>query len=230
MDSIRDLMNAAQGKIAQENKKPDEPLNPAIVELVNQLFTFFYSICRGFEKQYQDPKRLNMEKTQWMRAFHDEKILSRDQVEHGIKRTRRESPINTPTIGQFLDWCTPSNEALGVPTVDRAYDEACKNSHPTAEKVWSHKLVAHAAKLTGSYLLSTSARSVSYPVFQRNYEISIRDWRAGKPIDEIKPPIALEKINNPVKNEESRRKAMCEAYMALGRDDLAAKYCDRETF
>lgn len=199
-----------------------EPLSPAIAELVNQLFTFFYSICRGFDKQYHDPKRLNMEKTQWMKAFQDEKILSREQIEHAIKRTRRESPIYTPTIGQFLDWCTPSNDALGIPSLDCAYGEACKNSHPSSDKVWSHKLVQHAWRLTGSYMLSTSARSVSYPVFQRNYEIAVRDWKAGKAIEEINPPLALE-MSHGVQTAESRRKAIYESYMLLGRDDLAAK-------
>lgn len=227
MDAISDLMKIAQGKIGSEPSE-SKPLDPAIVGLINDIFIFFYSVCRGFEKQYSDQKRLNIEKTQWMKAFIHEGIRSKAQVEQGIIRTRRETPIYTPTIGQFLDWCTPSLNALGVPTTDQAYDEACKNSHPSADKNWSHKLVAHAAKLTGSYLLSTSARSVSYPVFQRNYEISIRDWRGGKKIDEIKPPIALEKIKDPVQNAESRRKSLYEAYVKLGRLDLAAKYVDGE--
>ena len=216
MDKFSDLVESAHSKIGAESEHSEEqPLNPVIVELVNRLFGFFYSICRGFEKQYHDPKRLNMEKTQWILAFQDEGFKSKADIENGIKRTRRESPINTPTIGQFIDWCIPTNEAMAVPSLDSAYAEACKNSHPASDKVWTHKLVAHAWKLTGSYLLSNSPRSSSFPVFQRNYEISIREWRAGKPIAEIEIPLA---INAPIKSEHSqelRKKAIADCLKML---------------
>ncbi len=215
MEDIGDLMQKAELKIKQAGEQQQKPLDNAIVELVNQLFAFFYSICRGFEKQYHDPKRLNMEKTQWMKAFQDEKIFTREQVEHGIKQARRVTPIYTPTIGQFLDWCTPTNEALGVPPLDRAYDEACRNSHPSADKIWTHKLVQHAWKLTGSYFLSTSARSSTYPVFQRNYEIAIREWRAGKTIADIEAPIAITKQADPQQSEEIRKKAISDCMAML---------------
>lgn len=183
---------AINAEKTEKAEKISDQLDPRAVELVNRLFTFFYSVCRGFEKQYHEPKKLSMEKTQWMRAFQDEGLVTFPQILPGIKRVRRETPINTPTIGQFIDYCTPTDEALGVPTLDEAYREACKNSYfAETEKVWTHKLVHHAWKLTGAYNLASCTRDTSYPIFRRNYEITIRDWRAGKAIEEIHPLKAI---------------------------------------
>lgn len=212
MDDIRDVVKRAEETIVNQQERV---IPGFIVKLVNDLFTLFYGICRGFLKQYEDTKRLSIEKTQWMIAFMDEGINSMEQINLGVARTRRQSPINTPTIGQFLDWCIPSNQALQVPDLNSAYDEACRNSHPCAEKSWSHKLVQHAWKLTGSYFLANSARSVTYPVFERNYAIAIREWRAGKEISEIKIPLALESPVNVKRSEDISRKAIADCMKML---------------
>src|ERR1017187_3674214 len=117
MERISDLLDKGLIKQLPGNEKVDNQLDPFIVKLVNNLFAFFFSICRGFEKQYSDPKRLVMEKNQWILAFQDEGLTDMKRIDFGMKRTRRESPIYTPTIGQFLDWCIPKPEELGIPLV-----------------------------------------------------------------------------------------------------------------
>ncbi len=167
----------------------DEPLDPKAVETVNKLFVFFYGTCRGFEKQYQDPRKLNIEKTQWFRVFTDEKLTDMTRVNWGIKRCRIESPINTPTLGQFLKWCEPTPEQLGVPDVEKAYTEAVQNSYPGCEKKWTHQAIYHAWKMCNTFDLSNLPKKSTFPVFERNYEITIRMLARNEPLAEI--PLGL---------------------------------------
>ena len=196
MEHISNLINTASLSVKREEEKYNISLDPHVGDVINKLFTFFYSICRGFEKQYQDPKRLIMEKTQWVRAFMDERLDKLEKIQHGIKRCRLESPINTPTIGQFIKWCTPTPESLGIPHLNSAYNEACKNSSPyTTEKKWSHQAVYHAYSMCNSYDLVNLPKENTFPIFERNYDITVKMIMRGEPLKTI--PIALTHNKNP---------------------------------
>ncbi len=190
MAHISSLINTSSLSIKREESKYDTSLDPHITGVVNKLFVFFYSICRGFDKQYQDPKRLNVEKTQWIRAFTDVGFNTLEKIQLGVKKCRLESPINTPTIGQFVTWCTPSVEELEIPSLEDAYSEACKNSSPyNTEKKWSHQAVYHAWKMCNSYELANLPKKNTFSVFERNYDITVKMIMRGEPLKEI--PIAI---------------------------------------
>lgn len=190
MKHISEIVKTESLSVKREETEENSALNPHVVAVVNKVFSVFYTICRGFEKQYHDPKRLNMEKTLWYKGFTKLGLDSLAKVKLGLEKCNIESPINTPTLKQFVEWCTPTAEDLNLPSLDFAYDEACKNAHPSANKLWTHEVVKHAAKATGSYLLSNSPRSKSFPVFQRNYEIACRKFIKGESISDIPKGIA----------------------------------------
>lgn len=181
MEHISNLVHNSVLETKRAEKQTSAPLCQKAVAVVNDLFGLFYSLCRGFEKQYADQNRLKVEKTQWMRGFTDLGIDSLEKVSFGIKKTRMESPINTPTFGQFVKWCSPTTQELGLPSVEDAYAEACFLSTPyEREKVWSSVVVKHAATQTGSYVLNTFAKIKSFPLFERNYEEAVKQFRNGK--------------------------------------------------
>lgn len=177
-------------------------LDPQAVQIVNKLFVFFYGTCRGFEKQFQDPRKLNIEKTQWFRVFTDEKLTDMKRITWGIKRCRIESPINTPTIGQFLKWCEPSMEQLGLPETEKAYEEAVRNSYPQCEKKWTHDAIYHAWKMCNSFDLYNLPKKNSFPIFQRNYEITTRMLARGEPLTAIPLGLSHDK-ESPMQQEAS---------------------------
>ncbi len=186
MEHIGILVNISSLNIVRESVTEEQmKLNPHIVEIVNKLFIFFYSVCRGFDKQYQDPKRLNLEKTQWIKAFTDINFDKLEKVKRGIKTCRLESPINTPTIGQFIKWCAPTTEDLGLLTKEKAYKRAIEMNSQFADlpKDLSEEqlaIIKHAIKETGSYELRELPKDKSQPIFERNYEIACKDFMAGK--------------------------------------------------
>lgn len=193
-----DNLRLEKEKQGYENKK--DSIDKNTISIVNELFLRFSAIYPSFRNTFKSTEDLNATKKQWMKGFIVGNINTGEQLERGLNKCLLEERDFFPTIGKFVKWCTFEPFELGVPSLDEAYEQACKNSHPSSTKEWTHKLVRHAWKLTGSYFLSTSLRSVSYPVFQRNYEITLREWRAGKIIDEIAIPKGLtkpEKKSNP---------------------------------
>jgi hypothetical protein len=185
MEPISDLLKTSSLSVVKEERA--NTLDPHATEVVNKLFVLFYALCRGFEKQYEDPKKLNIEKTQWIRAFMDMGYNTLERVKYGIKHFRFETPINTPTIGQFLKWCQPTTEDLGFLSKEQAYKKAFEIISPynqaseykdiSAEQL---AIIRHAIQQTGSHELKTLPASKSQPIFERNYEIALRDYNSGK--------------------------------------------------
>ena len=102
-----------------------------------------------------------------------------------------------PSAPEFRALCEarPTAESLGMPKLEKAFAEACQNSHPAAQNVaaWSHQCVYHAAVETGFYVLAnlTTPKKIDEgrKLFARNYEITVRDFVNGKPLKAI--PLAL---------------------------------------
>lgn len=160
-----------------------QPLNQKAVEIVNKLFVFFYAICRGFEKQYQDPNKLKIEKAQWFRAFTDKNFIDMRRINHGVKKCRLESPINTPTIGQFIAWCTPTPDDLGLLTKEQAFNrsgEFIREGKLNDLSEDQNMLLEHAIRESDRYFMRNNPMSKTQPVFYRNYEIALRDFMNGK--------------------------------------------------
>jgi hypothetical protein len=81
-------------------------------------------------------------------------------------------------------------DRLGLPPIDKAFDEACRKAHPAmAGAKWSHQAVYHAASESGFYNLNTLPMDASRKLFERNYAIACRMLLDGKPLKEV--PLAL---------------------------------------
>lgn len=161
-------------------------LCPKATKLVDQLFSVFYAICNGFEKQFSDKRKLELAKIQWVIAFMEEKITEHEQIEDGVKKCRRmKGLIYTPTVGDFLSWC----EELKIEsflTKEQAYTVAYEYMRGDLEKEISPNQIVvleHTIKACGRNFLKTNSRSATEPVFYRNYEISLKDFVNG----ELKP-------------------------------------------
>jgi hypothetical protein len=184
MDRMSDIVSSSQFLAQRDSKEIERDLDPMSVLVVNRLFNFFEAICPGFEKQYAgNEKKLKTQKIHFTRAFMDESINDIKQIEFGIKRCRRESPINTPTIGQFLDWCKPTVDDLGLLCKEKAFDLSSQfmregNIPDLSED--QNLLMKHVIGECGTFFLKTNSIDKAQPVFYRNYEIAIRDFISGK--------------------------------------------------
>lgn len=217
MEHISNLVNTSSLNVKREESKYETELDLHVMDIVNKLFGFFYGICRGFEKQYRDPKRLNLEKTQWVRAFMDVGFNTLEKIQLGIKKCRIESPINTPTIGQFIKWCTPEPQDVGLPPIEQAYEIAIhinrqfSDYKPTCQKTYS--VIRHVIDQIGPMQFRSMKAENAFKTFERYYPIVCKQFVEGR-LEEI-PKLIEKKSHSQPKDKQKANIARMKAMQAI---------------
>ncbi|TYO83344.1 Replication protein P [Pseudomonas sp. CK-NBRI-02] len=168
-----------------------DELNRKTAAVINDLFRDLRSICTGWKQAWPDRETYNASKKQWLTAFLEAGINSADQLQFGLMHCRQSVMPFIPSPGEFIQWCQPSPEMLGLPTLGAAFREACRNAHPAmaGQGKWSHDAVWHAAKESGFENLNKLPEDASSKLFERNYTIAVRRLMAGEPLQKM--PLAL---------------------------------------
>jgi hypothetical protein len=166
-------------------------VDPGTAEVVNALFRELQSIFPAWKQAWPTTRALDAAKRSWIKGFMSARISTIEQIRLGIEQCRQHGGDFAPSVGRFVKWCQPTPEMLGLPPLERAYAEACRNSHPAADGQWSHPGVYHAACETGFHALRTQSEEVSRRLFERSYVATVRMLLAGEPLREI--PKALPK-------------------------------------
>ncbi|AZL68807.1 replication protein P [Pseudomonas oryziphila] len=166
-------------------------LNRKTAAVINDLFRDLRSICTAWKQAWPDQATYTASKQQWLTAFLEAGISSPEQLQFGLMRCRQSGAAFIPPPGEFIQWCQPSPEMLGLPTLAVAFREACRNAHPAmaGKGKWSHDAVWHAAKECGFENLNRLATDLSSKLFERNYTITVRRLVAGEALQRM--PLAL---------------------------------------
>jgi hypothetical protein len=159
-------------------------------DFINWLFFEIQSILPAFKQAWPTKGEYAAAKRNWTLAFCESNLKSMNQIKIGLKRLRSQISPFVPTCGQFIELCKATAQELGLPTVEKAYTEACAAAHPQGDKIFSHRVVEHAFVNVGSYNLKTYPKSVSYPMFEHAYEVSCQSFMNGDKLTEI--PKAIE--------------------------------------
>lgn len=205
--------------VMQSIQKPLGEVDNQTAQVVERIFIQLQAIFPAWKQAWPDDTALAAARRSWTRGLMDAGINTVEQVRFGVEQCRRSGKEFAPSIGQFIQWCQPTPEMLGIPNVDTAYHEACRNAHPAAEQKWSHPAVYHAACQAGLYELAHLPERESRYVFERAYLVTVRAIMAGKELPEI--PKALPK-KPPVINPEVGRAAIAELRAALKRKGAAS--------
>jgi hypothetical protein len=169
MINIEDIVRCLKkNEESCKNEYSDELIH-ATAEIVNYVTRQIYEIISA--RQYSVPNQDSLRGTQrqYTVGFLQANLKDMDLIESGLKKFRLSSD-NTyfPTVGQFIALCVEGD----LPDIQSAYKEACEKSHFSSDKDWSHDVIRFAAKETGSFVLSNQPRSVSFKLFEHNYEIA----------------------------------------------------------
>ncbi|WP_367863138.1 replication protein P [Pseudomonas guariconensis] len=166
-------------------------LNRKTAAVINDLFRDLRSICTAWKQAWPDQATYSASKQQWLTAFLEAGINRADQLQFGLMRCRQSGTPFIPPPGEFIQWCQPSPEMLGLPALKAAFREACRNAHPAmaGQGKWSHDAVWHAAKECGFENLNKLPEDASSKLFERNYTIAVRRLMAGEPLQKM--PLAL---------------------------------------
>lgn len=161
------------------------------VQVINALFRELMAIFPAWKQAWPDDDSLKAAKASWTKAFMAEGIQKIEQVRFGIEQCRKLSTPFAPSSGEFVTMCQPTPEMLGIPPLEKAFREACRNAHPAmaGQANWSHDAVWHTAKECGFEPLNRLETSLARKLFERNYVITIRRLVAGLPLQAM--PLAL---------------------------------------
>ncbi|EXF95780.1 Replication protein P [Pseudomonas fluorescens HK44] len=147
-------------------------------EVVEKIFRQLKAIFPAWKTAWPDEKALGSAQRSWTKGFIDAGICDINQVEFGIKQCRKSGSPFAPSIGQFIQWCTPGPAAYGMPAAADAWMEALMGTA-------SHEAVRIAANATGIFDLRSAKQDdkAMRARFERNYEIVLRRAQSGQPLD-----------------------------------------------
>ena len=183
MRIVKSVMPAAASAVRAGQGSVPAPLQLGSVdnqtaEVVEKIFRQLKAIFPAWKTAWPDEKALGSAQRSWTKGFMDAGICDIHQVEFGIKQCRKSGSPFAPSIGQFVQWCTPGPEAYGMPTAADAWLEALMGTA-------SHEAVRIAANATGLFDLRSAKQEdkAMRARFERNYEIVLRRAQANQPID-----------------------------------------------
>jgi hypothetical protein len=184
------------------SNRVDEPRDQT-AHIVNLLFQELKASFPAFRQAWPTDEDFNRAKLTWVRAFADAKINTIEQLRHGIKKCRLSTSPFAPSVGQFIQWCSPSAEDFNLWTKEQAYSLVFV--YMRGEKIEGlsedQKLILqHVIQETDAFFLKSNTMSKTMPVFFRNYEIAVRDFLNGK----LKP--IARAIENKVHETQERAK------------------------
>ncbi|WP_425221728.1 replication protein P [Pseudomonas sp.] len=201
-----------QGPLAAPDAQKPAKLDDGTIEVVNDLFADLQAICSAWRRDWGDAAAMKTAKRNWTKAFMEAGITRVEQIERGKQvcraRTGRAAAF-LPAMGEFMEWCWPDPQELGLPGVGLAFQEAVRNSHPAfiGSAVWSHKAIYHAALACGRDKLLRLPGDVSRERFEKAYRDVQKQLLNGVVLADAPPPDqkALPKLADP----EKGRQAIC---------------------
>lgn len=164
-------------------------LQARAVEIVFRVFARRWHV--RWRSVAEDPKARDV----WLADLRGAGLSDAD-VKRGIVRTRElEWP---PSVGEFIHLARPSPEDLGIPSLERAFVEACRGLHPqyaSDQHRWSHPTVFHAAKAIGGQRLCFGPQDAVRKEFSYQLDVMVRRFLAGEQLDVPVPRALPERVH-----------------------------------
>lgn len=201
--SIQTLMHSRPivGNGGQGHRAEPTTADRAIVDSIFVKLRILFPV--GAPRQDEE----GIHKSEWLKTLAVQGISSREQVQHGLNRARREVGDRKfwPTPRQFCAWCMPSANDAGLPELEAAYREALKHYHRPDRHRWSHDIVRLAVRETGSWLFAQGAEKEVFEVFSHNYTQLVRRYVAGEDFDFELPKALPAEVTVPTAPSKARQ-------------------------
>lgn len=204
----------AAGNFPQPKQTVPAQLDPASVDVVNRLFSELQAIFPAWRQAWPDDRSLAAAKRSWVRGFMAAGITQIEQIRYGLQQCRAAGSDFAPSVGKFIEWCRPTPESLGIPSVEQAYLQACRLAHPAANRDNAHPAVWHAACEVGLRELGSLPEQKSRPLFERAYGLTVDMLLRGEPLREI-PKALPESVSVPA-SPDKVRSALAAMRLSLG--------------
>lgn len=210
-------------KIREERRFQEESdlLTKETAAVINWLFTELRSYCTAFKQAWPDNDSQRHAKKTWLKAFILAGINNTDQLRHGLKHCLLLERPFVPSPGEFIAWCKPKPEDIGLPDLRTAYNLSISMNgqfskfKPGCQKTYS--VIRHVLEQIGSFAYRSMTASQAFKTFESYYPIACKQFMDGK-LQEIPKQIPENPVEHPGDRERSnaaRLKAM-EAIRNMG--------------
>ena len=164
------------------------PASPELIDAINQIFALFQV---NYHNQYyaafgDNTKSENLAKKLWLSKLSD---FGPEVILAAAERIIADSEY-LPTLHKMLNACRSAGMPSNLPSVRRAYEEACNKPSPKAEQKWSHPAVYAAGRDCGWHFLANTVESKAFPQFAETYQQFCARVIAGE-VFTVEPPAAL---------------------------------------
>ncbi|WP_322958139.1 replication protein P [Providencia huashanensis] len=107
-----------------QSQAPQRVINPDAENMVDMLFKNLKQIFpAAVNTTFRNPSDESDAKRQWIAAFAENGITTREQLQNGMRHARASDNPFWPAVGQFIKWCKQEDyTALGLPTETELYE------------------------------------------------------------------------------------------------------------
>lgn len=143
---------------------------------------------------FPDATQLNQIKKLWLESLSDY------PVEHILKGAKHaiENSEYLPTLNRMLACCQQGLEALGLPSAQAAYQEACSAPSPKSAQNWSHPAVYLAGRDSGWFFLGNNPERMTWPVFLEHYNTQCARVIRGETLESFAPAALEQAASEPL--------------------------------
>ena len=197
MSRVIELERAANLVATSKPMPARQPVDAATGAVVNDVIRELQACYTAWRQAWPDDKALNAYRKSLIKAFAEAGITSLEQVRYAMQRCRQDAADFAPSAGKLVQWCQPTPEMLGLPPLERAYAEVCRNVHPCQAPTarWSHAAIYHAAVAAGFSNLQLLPRDAGLKLFGRHYDAVCRRLGDGEEL----PPAPVAALPAPLR-------------------------------
>ncbi|HEC8325196.1 TPA: DNA replication protein [Providencia rettgeri] len=107
-----------------QSQAPQRVINPDAENMVDMLFKNLKQIFpAAVNTTFRNPSDESDAKRQWIAAFAENGITTREQLQNGMRHARASDNPFWPAVGQFIKWCKQEDfTQLGLPTETELYE------------------------------------------------------------------------------------------------------------
>jgi hypothetical protein len=205
MRHVSNLLNLSQIKYEKEQERV-EALSNETASVINWLFKELRSNFSAFKQAWPTAEEYKSAKKVWLKAFMLAGINQIEQIHHGLNRCYLMEKPFVPSPGEFIAWCSPRPEDIGLPSLEEAYELSIQINRQFSDyKANCHKtytVIKHAIDQIGCMNYRSMKADTAFKTFERYYAIACKQFIEGK-LKEI--PKAL--TDTPEEHPEDRKRS-----------------------
>ena len=164
----------------QPKSKKVMQISQHVAQVVNDVFAELQVVFPAWKFAFPTPATITQAKKSWTKAFIEQGITTKAQLELGFVKARQWGKPFLPSIGQFCEWCKPTLADFGLPEPDKAFVEASNKVRFAKDFKWSHPAVYLAAMDVGHWSFSNLKTRDILKLFERSYGIIVKRVMNGE--------------------------------------------------